>query len=234
MDTAQKFSEIDFPHVPVGGTPAWTAMLGVINFSTTTLQQVTLTFTPNTGPPLTVTRTLPPGAPLLESVQTMFGFSADYHEGWVKVSGTQPLNGFLFYGFAGTGGATTVAGQNIARSLRTQMIFDHVATGPAWNTGLALLNTFNTDANVEIYIMRATGALVGSATFTLPKGTKVAKQLPEWVPASSFDDGFVYVRTTNGVPLYAIELFYSRDGRMIANIPAAGIDPSITYTPPSP
>jgi hypothetical protein len=234
MDTAQKFSEIDFPHVPVGGTPAWIAMLGITNFSTTSFQQVTITFTPNTGNPLTVTRSLSAGGALLESVQSMFGFSGAYQEGWIRVTGTQPLNGYLFYGFTGAGGATTVAGQNIAESLRTQMIFDHVATGPAWNTGLALLNTTGTDANVEIYIMRATGALVGKAAFTLPHGTKISQQLTEWIPASTADDGFVYVRTTNGVPLYAIELFYSRDARVLANIPAAGIDPSITYTPPSP
>ena len=233
MDTARQFTEIDFPHVPVGGTPAWTAMLEVTNFSTTSSQAVTVTFTPvaGTGNPITTTLFLPAGGSLLQSVQTLFGFSTAYQEGWVKVTGSQPLNGFLFYGFTGTGGATTVAGQGIAR---TQMMFDHVATGPAWNTGLALLNTSNTDANVEIYIMRATGALVGKAAFTLPRGTKISQQLTEWIPASTADDGFVYVRTTNGVPLYAIQLFYSRDTRVIANIPAAGIDPGITYTPPSP
>jgi hypothetical protein len=51
-------------------------------------QIVTITFTPNTGNPVTVTRFLPAGGPVLESVQTMFGFSAAYQEGWVKVSGT--------------------------------------------------------------------------------------------------------------------------------------------------
>jgi hypothetical protein len=112
-------------------------------------------------------------------------------------------------------------------------MFDHVATGSDFNTGLALLNTTSTDANVEIYIMRATGALVGEASFTLPHGTKIAKQLTEWVPGSTADDGFVYVRTTNNVPLYGIQLFYSRDLRLIANVPAAGIDPNITFTPPS-
>jgi hypothetical protein len=160
----------------------------------------------------------------------MFGFSTTYQEGWVKVTGSLPLNGFIFYGFAGSGGATTVAGQSVAR---TQMIFDHVATGPSWNTGLALLNNTTGDANVEVYVLRATGALVGSAAFTLPRGTRIARQLTEWIPASTADDGFVFVRTTNNIPLYAIQLFYSRDNRVIANIPAAGIDASITYTPPA-
>jgi hypothetical protein len=30
-----------------------------------------------------------------------------------------------------------------------------------------------------------------------------------------------------------MQLFYSRDVRVIANVPAAGIDPSITFTPPA-
>jgi hypothetical protein len=230
MDTARQVTELNFPHVPVGGTPLWVSTLGVTNLSTSA-QLVTITFTPITGSPVNVTRSLAPGASLLEPVQTMFGFTSVFQEGWLKVAGTQPLNGFVFYGFAGSGGATTVAGQSTSR---TQMIFDHVATGPQWNTGLALLNSTTTDANVEVYIMRATGTLVGGASFTLPRGTKIARQLTEWVPASSFDDGFVFVRTTNNVPLFGMQLFYSRDNRVIANIPAAGIDPSITFTPPAP
>jgi hypothetical protein len=229
IDTAPAVTEIDFPHVPVGGTPAWTSMIGVTNFSTST-QIVTLTFTPNTGSPITATRFLGANAALLESAQTMFGFSSAYQEGWVKVTGTQPLNGFIFIGFTGTAGATTITGQSTAR---TQMMFDHVATGPSFNTGLALLNTTGTDANVEVYIMRASGALVGSTSFTLPHGTKIARQLTDWIPSSTADDGFVYVRTTNNIPLYGIQLFYTRDARTIANVPANGIDPSITFTPPA-
>jgi hypothetical protein len=74
---------------------------------------------------------------------------------------------------------------------------------------------------------------VGSQSFTLPRGTKRANLLTELVPASNADDGFVYVRTTNNVPLYGIQLFFSRDNKVIANIPAVAIDPTITYTPPA-
>src|SRR5262249_32448056 len=49
MDTARQVTEIDFPHVPVGGTPAWTSQLGLVSFSTTSTAAVTITFTPNTG-----------------------------------------------------------------------------------------------------------------------------------------------------------------------------------------
>jgi hypothetical protein len=53
--------------------------------------------------------------------------------------------------------------------------------------------------------------------------------VPAAVPA---DDGFVFVRTTNGVPIYGIELFFSRDLKVMANVAAGAIDPSITFTPP--
>src|SRR5207248_3244278 len=108
-------------------------------------------------------------------------------------------NGFIFYSLAGANGATTVAGQTTAR---TSMIFDHVATGPLWGTGLALLNAGSSNANVEVYVMRKTGALVGIASFSLAPGTKIARQISELAPASTADDGFVFVRTTNDVPLY--------------------------------
>jgi hypothetical protein len=169
--------------------------------------------------------------PLTESVQTMFGLSTTFQEGWIKVTGTQPLNGFLFYGVTPANAATTVAGQSTAR---TQMLFDHVAMGSAWTTGLQLLNNTATDANVEVYVMRASGALVGSASFTLAKGTKLFRQLNEWVPAATADDGFVFVRTTNNVPLFGIEVFSSRNGAVIANVPAAGLDGGVTFTPPAP
>jgi len=83
------------------------------------------------------------------------------------------------------------------------------------------------------------GALVGgagnvpTASFVLPAGTKVARLINELVPAAVNDDGFVYVRTTNNVPLYGLELFFSRDNRVIANVAAGVLDPSITYTPPA-
>src|SRR5207244_2084454 len=140
---------------------------------------------------------------LRESMDSLFNLSTGYQEGWLRITAFLPINGYIAYGFSGTGGATTIAGQSTARS---SIIFDHVANGPLWSTGLALLNTTSTDANVDVYVMRRTGALVGKASFTLARGTKVAKQLAELIPASTADDGFVYVRTTNNVPLYGIQL----------------------------
>jgi hypothetical protein len=88
--------------------------------------------------------------------------------------------------------------------------------------------------------MRKTGALVGgaanvqTAAFTLPAGKKKAALLTELVPSSTADDGFVFVRTTNGVPLYGFELFFSRDVKIISNVPFGSLAPGVNYVPPVP
>ena len=122
---------------------------------------------------------------------------------------------------------------------QTNLISSHVANGPQWGTGLGLLNPTNTTANVQVYVMRQSGALVGgadtvpTASFTIPAGSKTALVVNSLVPAATADDGFVYVRTTNNIPLYGIELFFSRDNKVIANVAISAVDPSITYTPPT-
>jgi hypothetical protein len=235
IDTSTLSSELNFAHVPTGGTPAWSSITGVTNLGMSA-QNVTITFTTNSGSPISITRNLEAGESLRESVGRLFAFPANYQEGWVKVTGASALAGFMAYGFDATGGAAAVPVQATPRST---MIFSHVATGPAWNTGLALLNTSATDANVEVYIMRKNGTLVGgaanvpTATFNLPAGTKRAALLTEFVPQSSADDGFVFVRTTNNVPLYGFELFFSRDVKIIANVPTGVLGPGIPFVPPT-
>jgi hypothetical protein len=234
IDPSSASTQLNFAHVPVGG--GWSAIAGVTNFSVNA-QTVTLTYTPVTGTPVAVTRNLAGGASLRESVESLFNFSNTSRDGWVKVAGTLPLTGFIVYSFIQTGGAAAVPAQSTAQS---SMIFSHVATGPSWATGLALLNATSTDANVEVYVMRKTGALVGgaanvaTAAFTIPAGTKRAYLLTELVPASTADDGFVFVRSTNGVPLYGFELFFSRDVKIISNVPSGALAAGISFTPPSP
>lgn len=239
IDSSFSLFEVDFPHVPSGpmdGGPAWLSILGIANISPSP-QTVTLAFTPNSGSLVQVTRTIPGSGVLRESVHTLFGFAPGYQEGWVRVSGNAALNGYIAYGYTETAGAAVVPAQGVPQST---LIFSHVANGPAWGTGLALLNATATDAIVQVYVMRKTGELVGgadnvpTASFILPARTKMAKVINELVPAALHDDGFVLVRTTNNVPLYGTELFFSRDLKVIANVAAGTLDPSITYTPPAP
>jgi hypothetical protein len=233
VNASSTTTQANFPHVVHGmqGATTWTSIVGITNLSSFLSQTVSLTFTPLTGTPVTVFRTIPGMGALRESAGTLFNLPSGFVEGSVRATGTAILTGFIAYGFDGTGSAAVVPVQPTAR---TSMIFAHVANGPGWSTGLALLNTTTTTANVQIYVMRRTGALVGLANVTLEPGAKLAKLVTELIPDATHDDGFVYVRTSNGVPLYGLELFFSRDVRVMANVAAGLIDPLITYIPPLP
>ncbi len=221
-----------FPHVVSGsqdGMTSWTSILGVTNLSAAVTQTVTVTFTPVSGVPVSVTRTVARLGTLRESIQSLFGFPTFYQEGWLRVSGTSPITSFIAYGYDGSAGAAVTPGQITSRS---SMMFAHVADGPSWATGLALLNPSPVNASVEVYVMRNTGTLVGKAAFVMPPGTKIAELLTELVPASDANDGFVYIRSLNNIPLYGMELFFSSDLKLIANV-APGFLDAVTYTPPT-
>ncbi|MNC98391.1 hypothetical protein D3C83_163310 [compost metagenome] len=43
--------------------------------------------------------------------------------------------------------------------------------------------------------------------------------------------GFIYVRTTNNVPIHGIELFYTEDLKVLSNVAAARLVPGIIFNP---
>jgi hypothetical protein len=241
ISTATTATEANFPHVPSGpesGGPKWSGTIGITNFSSTA-QTVTLTYNRSSGTPVSVTRALSGNGSLRENVQSMFSFGGPAEDGWVKVTGSAPLSGYIAYGYSGANGVAVVPVQAVPQ---TQLMFAHVANGSFWATGLALLNATATDAAIEVYVMRRDdGALVGgsqdvlTASINLPAGGKIARLIDQLVPPALFDDGFVYVKSANNVPLYAFQLFYVKaDVRAISNVAAGVIDPSITFTPPAP
>jgi len=50
----------------------------------------------------------------------------------------------------------------------------------------------------------------------------------------SSDGGFIFIRTTNNVPLFGLELFFLRSGAAMVNVAAEGAPMGITYTAPYP
>src|SRR6185369_8362306 len=83
------------------------------------------------------------------------------------------------------------------------------------------------------------GTLIGGpattplASFTLNPGTKMAKLLGPELVGINVNGGFVFVRTTNNVPLYGLELFFDRSGSFLANVAAGSLTAGISFTPPS-
>jgi hypothetical protein len=232
VDRSSTVSEADFPHVINGALTGanYTTVIGVTNLSSTA-QAVTITFTPTVGSATSVQKTIAGSGSLRSTAQDLFGFGAGFQDGWVKVAGTAGITGFAAYGDT-IGGAIAVVPTG---SARTNMMFAHIADGPAitvpWQTGLAFLNTGTTAASIDLYAMTPAGVLIGASKgIVLAAGKKVADQLHNLIPAAKGQNGgFIFARST--VPLYAIELFYTEDLKILSNV-AAG--PGSAYAPPEP
>ncbi|HYR86837.1 MAG TPA: hypothetical protein VE422_22305 [Terriglobia bacterium] len=240
LDPTLGGNTLNFVHVVSGSLEGanYTTIVGVINLASST-QTVTLTFNPEpSGTPVIVQRSLPAKGAIRESVRSLFGFSSIFRSGWIQVSASSPIAGFVAYADMSSGGLAAVPAQLTPQS---SLLFGHIAGLPIWYTGLALLNTTTTDANVEVFAMSPGGMLIAgaanvpTATFTLPAGRKSARLLSELIPATASENGgFVYVRTTNNVPLYGMELFGSNRAPILSNVAANKLVAGVTYTPPSP
>jgi hypothetical protein len=67
---------------------------------------------------------------------------------------------------------------------------------------------------------------------SLAPGKKIANAIHEVIPqVRGVNGGFVYVRSTD-VPLYAIELFYTEDLKVLSNIAAGRLLKGMVYAPP--
>jgi len=241
IDSTVQTTELDFPHAVSGdlGASTYATSVSVINLSTQS-QGITITFTPQSGNPISVQRTLQAGGALRQTIQELFSLPAAYQDGWVQVRGSAPLTGFIAVADTKAGGLAAFGPQNAGA---TTLVFDHIADLEPWWTGIALLNPGNSDANVEVYAMNPNGSLIGGAAnvptarFVLAARTKTAKLLGELIPATQSrlsDGGFVLVRVTNNVPVFGGELFFLRNGAAFANVAPIPLPANVNYTPPQP
>jgi hypothetical protein len=229
--------ELTFPHVINGllGRANYTTILGITNVSAAS-QTVTMSFNADSGNMFTVTRTIAAGGSVRETASELFGLPIDFTSGWVEVRGTSSIIGFAAYADT-IGGGLAVVPTGRAES---KIFFSHIANGPPqWQTGIALLNTGNNTANVEVYAMNASGGLIGGAAnvptakFTLAPGTKVAKAIDEFIPQTQgVNGGFVFV--SSDAAIVGVELFYTRDLKVLSNVASARLVPGVEYRPPSP
>lgn len=218
-----------FPHVISGtvGGANYTTVIGVTNLVSSS-QTITLTFNPEpVGVPIVVQRSLPPLGSLRESAQSIFGAVSGFRDGWVKVSGSQNITGFVAYGDTVSGGLAVVPPQATPRA---SMLFAHVAGLPTWYTGLALLNASDTNASIEISVLNPAGELIGNTVkFDLSPKHKTARLLGDLVPeANSQNGGFVIVRSS--VPLFGLQLFGGTNGKILSNIASGRPAPSTSST----
>ena len=229
---------LNFPHVVEGiqGPANWRSVIGITNLSTGSSNDVTIAFMSETGDAVkALQRTLPPNGGVRATIRDLLGLTptAPFQNGWLRVTSTSglPLTGYIAYAEATEGGVAVVPPQPEAQ---TNLLFEHIADLPPWLTGLALLNTNTRLANVEVFALRPDGSLIGNSNFPLAGGAKIAKLLSELIPQSqsrTTDGGFVFVRSD--LPLFGIELFFSRNLQILSNVAAGKILPGINYVPPS-
>jgi hypothetical protein len=224
VDATASTTTLNFPHAVSGvlGSSNFVTSVGVINLSPTS-QNVLLSFVPDSGAPISVLKAIPGNGAIRDTAQNIFSLPTGFQSGWVQVVAEFPITGFVVYAdTAATSGALTAV--PVQATPQPSLTFGHIAGAPAWYTGLALLNDTATDASVEVTAKTPDGTQIGSkATFILPSLHKQAKLLSELIPETATQNGgFVSVRTTNGVPLYGVELFGSPTGVILADV-ASGV-----------
>ena len=224
---------IYFPYLvegPQEGGGNWRSLVGLTNLSTTSPNNVTLTFTSDSGAIVRTNQlTLPANGGMRFFARDLFALTTGFQTGWVRVTSTSgiPFSGYIAYSDLSGGGVAVVPPQQ--QPLST-LLFAHIAELPPWLTGLALLNTNIDVANIEVFAMTPAGSLIGKTTFSVQPGTNTARLLRELIPQTqsrTTDGGFVFVRSS--LPIYGIELFFSRNLQILGNVPAI---PGTTFVPP--
>lgn len=226
--------DLTFPYTPSGplGFQNWATEISVTNLGTAA-QTVTLAFTRDNGQATTVQRSIPANGSLQESAASLFSLTAgQFTPGWVRVTGTGNLLGVAAYAETVSGQVAVVPVQAVPAA---RLLFGHIADLSPWYTGIALLCGGTTAANVEVFAIEPSGRLIGRvATLTLNPNQRTSFLLSELVPETAqrtSDGGFVFVRSTNNVPLYGLELFGNVVSPILANVES--FEPLATYAPPT-
>jgi hypothetical protein len=219
-----------FPHVVGGqiGGATYDTQLSVANVQTAP-QDVTLTLRQTSGAVLTAQRSIPGTAAFRASITSLFNVTSV--DGWLLVTTSGGnVAGLITYADLQGGGTAAVDLQ--AQPADTNLVFGHIAELNPWRTGIALVNSSNAAALVEVYAIDSAGNLIGgpsqspAASFTIAGQSKRAFLLGDVIPATqtrTIDGGYVYVRSTNGIGLYGTELLFLRSGRVYSSVPAASL-----------
>jgi hypothetical protein len=226
---------IFFPRLVEGPKDAaiWRSVLGLTNLSTSSSNNVMITFSSEVGGIVrTNQQTLPPNGGLRFTARDLFAITSGFQSGWVRVTSTNglPVTGYIAVADLVAGGVAVVPPQQDAQP---NLLFNHIADLPPWLTGIALLNTNPAAANIDVFAMTPSGSLIGVTSFSLGAGANTAKLLSELIQQTqtrTSDGGFVFVRSS--LPIYGIELFFTRNLQVIGNVAAGRLAPGITFVPP--
>ncbi len=98
-------------------------------------------------------------------------------------------------------------------------VFNHVANGSGFFTGIAIYNPGSSPTAVVVSVYSKASALVGTKTQVLAGGQRMSQLVSEWVPASASQvGGYVVVEATGG-GVVAQELFASDSLAFLSSVP---------------
>ncbi len=152
-----------------------------------------------------------------QSLQELFSLTDPGHQvsGWVFVEADKPgLIGDaelqLFEGLA----MTTVPLQHIPSS---NLLFSHVAQGLGFSTGLAVINTEDVAANVDLSVFDADGTLVNHTEFSIPPRGRDTRLLKEHFAEFGEQLGG-YITLDSDREVVGLELFYADNLEFISAV----------------
>lgn len=174
------------------------------------------------GGQLGVTRELEiaPLGKLLIAQQDFFGSFPDGVEGYVEITSRRArLAGSVVFGDPGRARFSTAL--PLVGELRTSQLFSHVASGPLWFMGIAMVNPGDAAATVTIDLYKKDGTRAGTKNIELPPRGRQSKLLTDYFPKlneSGQEGGYVRLFSNQGVAAFA--LFGTRDLNVLSAIPA--------------
>ncbi|HYR88210.1 MAG TPA: right-handed parallel beta-helix repeat-containing protein [Terriglobia bacterium] len=198
----------------------YSARLTLVNF---TDQTQVLQITAETPRSVTVTRTLLPNQRLEESATQMFGLSgAGLIDGSIRFeteSNTPGVWGVLDYRMT-TG--SLLSAVEARREGQSDLYFTHLAEGPDYYTGLALLNPNVEPSTVLLDIFDKSGSVTASTSVELQAREHKASLIGELFQSPIRQVGG-YIRVSATQPILALELVGSRDSTaFLANVAPQG------------
>ena len=215
---------INFPHAVIGAD--YFSLLGIVNLLDIP-QTVTVSFYDsdgvlvNTGAvPNPVTVNLDPKASLRTSLSSLFKLNTSggpLISGWVRVeSNFGPITGFIAFG---NDNSSDVAAALPQVRPANQLIFSHVAAqSSGYFTGIALLNTNSSAANVKMSVIDQSGVTTAVKSFQIEPDQKIAQVLADLLPEVKDQQGGSVV-VDSDQPLYGMELLGSTNLQVLANVP---------------
>ncbi len=228
--TGQSLDTFYWPHFASGG--GYTTELTFIDLDPTMAANLSVTLFAGNGAAMgQAAITIPPSAQTIRSLASLFPnlSVSQVTTGYVKVDLLPThLGPFIF--MPSIAGSLRFSAANGSGSSALPMInptasafvYSHVAETSTYYTGIALLNTNATPASIQLEVFTQQGTSVGSTSFTLQPGEKIAKLVHELVPAAAGQEGG-YVQIQSNQPVSSFSLFGSIDGLSLCLIPLQNI-----------